>query len=131
MPNPVDVSDASLDDLAGWMAAAHPPATWRKLPVPVRAVRMRVPFRVRTVDGNLAEGRAGDYLCVGPAGDRYPCRREVFEATYEPAPTPRSDWSEELVGDGHGEPLPPYPHAGYWPSPGPHEGVSAGGATDA
>lgn len=48
----------------------------------VRAIQMDAPFRVETTEG-VMEGAAGDYLCQGPAGECWPIKREVFEATYE------------------------------------------------
>jgi hypothetical protein len=81
----VDVTSTPLEDLHHTLEVAEPPGTWRKLPVPVRAVRMTHPFRIQTLEG-LMTGGAGDYLIVGVQGERYPCRREIFEATYEPTP---------------------------------------------
>jgi hypothetical protein len=31
---------------------------------------------------------AGDWIIVGITGERYPCKREVFEASYEECPSP-------------------------------------------
>jgi hypothetical protein len=54
----------------------------------VWAVQLQQPCEVKTAEGTMT-GQAGDYLCQGPAGERWPVRREIFEATYEPvAPTP-------------------------------------------
>jgi hypothetical protein len=29
------------------------------------------------------EGRPGDYLIIGIQGERYPCKPDIFKATYE------------------------------------------------
>ncbi|HKO84459.1 MAG TPA: hypothetical protein VJ140_07815 [Actinomycetota bacterium] len=48
----------------------------------VWAVEIDHPFEVRTPEG-IMQGRAGDYLCQGPAGECWPIKKEIFEATYE------------------------------------------------
>lgn len=40
---------------------------------------------VRTLEGEL-HGRPGDWLIRGTAGELYPCKPEIFAATYETAP---------------------------------------------
>lgn len=49
-----------------------------------RACKMDVEFEVKTLEG-VMRGKAGDYLCVGPAGEAYPCDASIFEETYVPA----------------------------------------------
>jgi hypothetical protein len=49
---------------------------------PVFAFQAGHPFLVHTREGDMT-GEAGDYLCQGPAGERWPVKREIFEATYE------------------------------------------------
>jgi len=39
-------------------------------------------FSVETGHGRAA-GKPGDYLVIGPAGDKYPCDKDVFESTYD------------------------------------------------
>lgn len=48
------------------------------------ATRVEVPFSVDTPEGRM-EGKAGDYLAVGAAGEMYPIDAAVFAATYERA----------------------------------------------
>jgi hypothetical protein len=81
-----DTTSTDLDKLNS-LGIADPPGTWRKKPIPARAVRMRMPFRVRTLEGEMTGG-PGDWLVVGIQGERWPVRKEIFEETYE-----------ELVGD--------------------------------
>jgi len=57
---------------------------WVKKPIQVRAVRMETPFRVETLEGELI-GNAGDYLIEGIEGELYPCKPQIFCATYDKA----------------------------------------------
>lgn len=57
--------------------------TWRRVGT-VRAMQMPEDFETVTVEGNVAGGRAGDYLCVDSTGHPYPCNREVFERAHRP-----------------------------------------------
>jgi hypothetical protein len=57
-------------------------ATFRKLPVEVKAKQYDVPFEVETLEGTM-RGNPGDYCIQGVEGEVYPCKREIFEATYE------------------------------------------------
>lgn len=38
---------------------------------------------VRTLEGDMAVS-PGDYIITGVKGERYPCKEEIFLATYEP-----------------------------------------------
>lgn len=38
---------------------------------------------IRTLEGVMTVS-AGDYVITGVAGEVYPCKPEIFEATYEP-----------------------------------------------
>lgn len=39
---------------------------------------------VDTLEGFM-EARVGDWIITGVKGERYPCKPDIFEATYEPA----------------------------------------------
>lgn len=54
----------------------------RKIPVVVRAKKMDKDFEVETLEGKIS-GKAGDYLMIGVEGERYPCKEQIFEKTYE------------------------------------------------
>lgn len=73
--------ERSLQDGALVLFDAAGARTYRKTAL-VRAVQMREPFFVDTLEGRM-RGDAGDYLCEGPAGERWPIKRAIFEATYE------------------------------------------------
>ena len=44
-----------------------------------------VRFRIRTLEGSH-EVTSGDWIITGVRGERYPCKPDIFDATYEPAP---------------------------------------------
>ena len=56
---------------------------YRKKPVVVFAALMEEPFEVETLEGTM-KGNAGDYLIRGVKGEYYPCKPDIFAATYEP-----------------------------------------------
>jgi hypothetical protein len=56
---------------------------YRKRPVVIEAVQMRHKFAVETLEGTM-RGEPGDYLIKGVKGELYPCKPDIFEATYEP-----------------------------------------------
>lgn len=41
-------------------------------------------YLIPTLEGTMRMGR-GDVLITGVKGEIYPCRRDIFDATYEPA----------------------------------------------
>lgn len=42
-----------------------------------------VKFMIRTLEG-VHEASVGDYIICGIAGEIYPCKPDIFKATYEP-----------------------------------------------
>lgn len=52
----------------------------------IQAREMKKDFVVSTLEGQM-QGKAGDYLIIGIKGELYPCRRDIFEETY--------NWVEE------------------------------------
>lgn len=53
-----------------------------KKTVPIKAVQVYEFFVVRTLEGSMC-GVAGDYLCEGISGEKWPVKKEIFEKTYE------------------------------------------------
>lgn len=53
----------------------------RKKPVVVHAKQMNSVFCVDTLEGVMS-GNPGDYLMKGINGELYPCKKEIFEQTY-------------------------------------------------
>lgn len=48
----------------------------------IKAMQIRYPFSVVTMEGKI-EGKAGDWLAEGIAGERYIIDNGIFEKTYE------------------------------------------------
>jgi hypothetical protein len=62
-------------------ASAEPWKTYKKTAT-TRALQVPEPFIVHTLEGTMV-ANPGDYLCVGDAGDCWPVKQSIFEATYE------------------------------------------------
>lgn len=56
----------------------------RKKPIIVHAVQLNLPegFYVDSLEGRH-NGDPGDYLMFGVAGEKYICKKGIFERTYE------------------------------------------------
>ena len=57
-------------------------AKYRKLPVVIEAREAIIPEVVHTLEGDM-RAEAGDMIITGVEGEVYPCKRSIFEATYE------------------------------------------------
>ena len=55
---------------------------YRKKPVVVEAYRTRVPVIIHTLEGDM-QAEPGDYIITGVEGEKYPCKPDIFEKTYE------------------------------------------------
>ncbi len=57
---------------------------YRKKPVVIEATRNDTtePISISTLEGIMIAD-PGDWIIVGVKGERYPCKPDVFEATYE------------------------------------------------
>lgn len=53
----------------------------RKKPVVVHAKKIDGPFCVDTLEGVMS-GNPGDYLMKGINGELYPCKKEIFEKSF-------------------------------------------------
>ena len=62
---------------------------YRKCPVVIHAAQLHFAegFQVTTMEG-VMRGKPGDYLVIGIAGEKYPCDKEIFEASYTREPMP-------------------------------------------
>lgn len=81
---PVVIEAWKVEDLVD--AAIH---HWAKLPEPVRAKYKEgkilfIPcgVEVLTLEGNM-KADIGDFLIMGVKGELYPCKPDIFAATYE------------------------------------------------
>ena len=59
------------------------PRKYRKIPVVIEAQLIYTRITVDTLEGQMV-GNPGDWLITGVAGEKYPCRDDIFRATYEP-----------------------------------------------
>ncbi len=57
---------------------------FRKKPVEIDAVRLTREVTIKTLEGKMI-GHPGDWLITGIKGEQYPCRNDIFRASYEPA----------------------------------------------
>lgn len=68
------------DEILNW---AHeqpdPPSMWAQ-----KTIDGKTEIIIRTLEGQVA-ARAGDWVIRGIVGEFYPCRDDVFQATYETA----------------------------------------------
>lgn len=55
---------------------------YRKKPVVIEAYRTGVEVLIYTLEGTMT-ANPGDWIITGVAGERYPCKHEIFIATYE------------------------------------------------
>jgi len=62
---------------------------FRKKPVVVDAVQHvgPEPLVIETLEGVMT-AQSGDWVITGMKGERYPCKPDIFAATYEPAEDP-------------------------------------------
>ena len=72
-----------IDDLGNHMGIAH----W----IHENGGKVTVPgadpcLYIETLEGRM-RADIGDYVIKGVQGEFYPCKPDIFEATYEPAPT--------------------------------------------
>ena len=54
----------------------------RKKPIVIQSKQMNESFRVKSLEGDYAEGKPHDYLMKGIDGELYICDREIYEKTY-------------------------------------------------
>lgn len=58
---------------------------FRKKPVVIEAEQHlgAFPLKIPTLEGTMI-ANPGDWIITGVKGERYPCKPDIFEATYEP-----------------------------------------------
>ena len=55
---------------------------FRKKPVIVLAEKAEVVTHIETLEG-IKTAQVGDWIITGVKGERYPCKPDIFAATYE------------------------------------------------
>lgn len=56
---------------------------FRKKPVIVEAYKTNNELMIQTLEGNM-KASPGDWIITGVHGEKYPCKPDIFEKTYEP-----------------------------------------------
>lgn len=56
---------------------------FRKKPVIIEAEQLTKRVEIKTLEGTMV-GEVGDWLITGVQGEKYPCKDDIFQATYEP-----------------------------------------------
>ena len=57
-------------------------AKYRKKPVVIEAYQTDNEVDIPTLEGTM-HASVGDYIITGVRGEQYPCKPDIFEATYE------------------------------------------------
>ena len=57
-------------------------AKYRKRPMIIDAVQLTERLEIETLEGVMV-GEPGDWLITGVKGEKYPCKPDIFEMTYE------------------------------------------------
>lgn len=76
---PVVIDAVQITD--GWFDAEHPNP---KHPTGVVLNPGSRTVHISTLEGEMV-GQVGDWIITGVKGERYPCKPDIFAATYEPA----------------------------------------------
>jgi hypothetical protein len=67
-------------------------ATFRKKPVEIQAYCTSVQLKIQTLEGEMT-AKVGDWVITGVKGEVYPCKDDIFRATYEPVdPAAVAEW---------------------------------------
>jgi hypothetical protein len=69
---------------------------FQKRSVIIDAVRLQRTTVIETLEGVLT-GNPGDWLITGVAGEKYPCRHDIFCVTYEPADADAAAYLEQEI----------------------------------
>ncbi len=57
-------------------------AQYRKKPVVIEAYQTDKEVEIKTLEGTM-RADVGDWIITGVKGEKYPCKPDIFEATYE------------------------------------------------
>ena len=59
------------------------PRKFQKKPIVIEAYQTDKELIIQTLEGPL-KANVGDWIITGIRGEKYPCKPDVFEKTYEP-----------------------------------------------
>ena len=57
---------------------------YRKKPIVIEAYQTDEEIEIETLEGTM-HASVGDWIITGVAGEQYPCKPAIFEASYEKA----------------------------------------------
>jgi hypothetical protein len=69
-------------------------AKYRKKPVVIEAYQTPTRLEIKTLEGVMT-ANPGDWIITGVKGEKYPCKPDIFEMTYEPALCPPHTYSKD------------------------------------
>lgn len=75
---------------------------YRKKPVVIEAYQTDVEVDIETLEGTM-HASVGDYIITGVNGEKYPCKPDIFEKTYEPVIYDAPKDSDNLISYGPGD----------------------------
>ena len=55
---------------------------YRKRPIIIEAYQTKEEVEIETLEG-IMRANVGDYIITGIHGEKYPCKKEVFDETYD------------------------------------------------
>lgn len=55
---------------------------FRKKPIIIDACKTDIEMKIETLEGTMTAS-AGDWIITGINGEKYPCKSDIFEKTYE------------------------------------------------
>lgn len=58
-------------------------AKYKKKPVIIEAYQTKEELDIQTLEG-IMHANIGDWIITGVNGEKYPCKPDIFEKTYEP-----------------------------------------------
>ena len=71
---------------------------YRKKPIVIDAELCTEQTVIHTLEGDMT-AKPGDWIITGVAGEKYPCKPDIFEQTYEPE-LAADDNTESIIGEG-------------------------------
>lgn len=77
------MSNLNTEDIANYLDKYdETPKEYRKKPITVMAYRTNKELEIETLEGTM-KANIGDYIITGVKGEQYPCKPDVFHATYD------------------------------------------------
>lgn len=73
---------------------------YRKKPIVIEAYQTDKEIIIHTLEGDM-KADVGDYIITDVKGERYPCKSDIFEATYESDINECKTCIHDETGDGY------------------------------